>query len=41
MEVTRYIASVERMRQILQIEPMLDPLGNLSELGPVSTVEVG
>jgi UDP-glucose 4-epimerase len=32
MEVTRFIASVERMRQILTVEPMLDPLGNLSEL---------
>jgi hypothetical protein len=32
MEVTRYIANVERMRQILLIEPLLDPLGNLAEL---------
>jgi UDP-glucose 4-epimerase len=32
MEVTRFIASVERMRQILMLEPMLDPLGNLADL---------
>jgi UDP-glucose 4-epimerase len=32
MEVTRFIANVERMRQILLIEPPLDPLGNLAEL---------
>jgi UDP-glucose 4-epimerase len=32
MEVTRYIANVERMRRILCMEPLLDPLGNLPEL---------
>jgi UDP-glucose 4-epimerase len=32
MEVTRFIASVERMRQILMLEPLLDPLGNLSDM---------
>jgi len=32
MEVTRYIASVERMQQILRLEPLLDPLGKLTEL---------
>jgi UDP-glucose 4-epimerase len=32
MEVTRFIASVERMRQILRLEPGLDPLDNLAEL---------
>lgn len=31
-QVTRYIANVDRMRQILLIEPLLDPLGNLAEL---------
>jgi nucleoside-diphosphate-sugar epimerase len=38
MEVTRFIASVERMRQILTLEPLLDPLGNLSDvvMRPVS-----
>ncbi len=40
MEVTRFIASVERMRQILMLEPLLDPLGNLSEMitSPVAAV---
>jgi UDP-glucose 4-epimerase len=39
MEVTRFIASVERMRQILMLEPLLDPLGNLAEMvaSPVAT----
>jgi UDP-glucose 4-epimerase len=32
IDVTRFIANVERMRQILMIEPPLDPLGNLAEL---------
>jgi UDP-glucose 4-epimerase len=32
MEVTRYIAKVERMQQLLHIEPPLDPLGQLSTL---------
>jgi nucleoside-diphosphate-sugar epimerase len=32
MEVTRYIANVERMRRILLLEPLLDPLGNLADL---------
>ncbi len=32
MEVTRFIGSIERMRQILKIEPPLDPLGNLERL---------
>jgi nucleoside-diphosphate-sugar epimerase len=32
MDVTRFIANVERMRQILKIEPPLDPLANLAEL---------
>jgi UDP-glucose 4-epimerase len=41
MEVTRYIASVERMREIMHIEPMLDPLGKLPELVPELGVEVG
>jgi nucleoside-diphosphate-sugar epimerase len=34
MEVTRFIASVERMRQILGIEPPLDPLANLATMVP-------
>jgi hypothetical protein len=34
MEVTRLIANVERMRQILLIDPPLDPLANLTELLP-------
>jgi len=32
MDITRFIANVERMRQILKLEPSLDPLGNLGEL---------
>jgi UDP-glucose 4-epimerase len=32
MEVTRFIANVDRMRRILRLEPLLDPLGNLAEL---------
>jgi UDP-glucose 4-epimerase len=32
MEVTRFIANVDRMRQILGIEPPLDPLANLSRM---------
>lgn len=32
MEVNRFIAKVDRMRQILLIEPLLDPLANLAEL---------
>jgi UDP-glucose 4-epimerase len=32
MEVTRFIASVERMRLILMLEPLLDPLGNLADM---------
>jgi len=35
MEVTRLVAHVERMRQILSIEPPLDPLAHLAELVPV------
>jgi UDP-glucose 4-epimerase len=34
MEVTRMIANVERMREILLIDPPLDPLANLTELLP-------
>ena len=32
MEVTRFIANVERMRQILSVEPLLDPLAKLNDL---------
>lgn len=32
MDVTRFIANVDRMRQILMVEPPLDPLGNLVDL---------
>jgi UDP-glucose 4-epimerase len=34
MEVTRLIANVDRMRELLSIEPPLDPLANLTELVP-------
>jgi nucleoside-diphosphate-sugar epimerase len=32
VEVTRFVANVERMRQILKLEPPLDPLAHLVEL---------
>jgi nucleoside-diphosphate-sugar epimerase len=32
MEVTRFIASVERMQQILRLDPLLDPLGHLVDM---------
>jgi UDP-glucose 4-epimerase len=32
VEVTRFIADVDRMRQILRIDPPLDPLANLASL---------
>jgi hypothetical protein len=32
MEVTRFIAKVERMQQLLKIEPPLDPLVQLPTL---------
>jgi hypothetical protein len=32
MEVTRFIANIERMRQVLCVEPPLDPLSNLTNL---------
>ena len=32
MEVTRFVASVERMRQCLLLEPLLDPLAKLSDM---------
>jgi UDP-glucose 4-epimerase len=35
VEVTRFVASVERMRTVLKIEPPLDPLAHLSKLVPV------
>lgn len=40
MEVTRFIANVERMRRILLLEPLLDPLGNLADLVAVPAVPV-
>jgi UDP-glucose 4-epimerase len=41
MEVTRLIANVERMRQILMVEPPLDPLSNLAELLPAPVGALG
>jgi UDP-glucose 4-epimerase len=32
VEVTRFVANVERMRQILKLEPPLDPLAHLVDL---------
>ncbi len=37
-EVTRFIANVDRMRNILGIEPPLDPLANLARLLPAAAV---
>jgi UDP-glucose 4-epimerase len=34
VEVVQYVARVDRMRQLLQIEPTSDPLANLPELVP-------
>ena len=34
----QYVARVERMRQVLRIEPAVDPLGNLTELIPSQLV---
>jgi hypothetical protein len=36
--VTRYIAKIERMRELLQLEPAMDPLGHLSALLPPARV---
>jgi nucleoside-diphosphate-sugar epimerase len=41
MDVTRFVADVERMQRILLIEPPLDPLGNLSELVPAQAAALG
>jgi UDP-glucose 4-epimerase len=32
IDVTRFVASVDRMRQILSVEPPLDPLGDLASM---------
>jgi hypothetical protein len=32
MDVTRFVANVDRMRQLLDLDPPLDPLANLSDL---------
>jgi UDP-glucose 4-epimerase len=37
-DVTRYIAKIERMRELLQLEPAMDPLGHLSALLPPARV---
>jgi nucleoside-diphosphate-sugar epimerase len=36
-EVTRFIAKIERMRDLLQLEPSLDPLAHLAALLPLGT----
>ena len=41
MEVTRFVANVDRMRQLLGIEPPLDPLMHLSRLVPVPVSRLG
>jgi nucleoside-diphosphate-sugar epimerase len=32
LEVTRFVANVDRMRQILKVEPPLDPLAHLPRI---------
>jgi UDP-glucose 4-epimerase len=32
MDVTRFVANVDRMRQLLDLDPPLDPLANLSDM---------
>lgn len=39
VEVTRYVAHVGRMRQMLGIEPSDDPIGHLEQLVPVGAAE--
>jgi UDP-glucose 4-epimerase len=41
VEVTRFIANVDRMRELLKIEPPLDPLANLPSLLPATAVAAG
>jgi UDP-glucose 4-epimerase len=38
VEVTRYVAKIDRMRELLELEPSLDPLGHLAALLPPSLV---
>jgi UDP-glucose 4-epimerase len=38
VEVVQYVARVDRMRQLLRLEPTPDPLANLPELVPLPTV---
>jgi len=37
VEVVRFVANVERMRQLLELEPSLDPLSELQSLVPLRT----
>jgi UDP-glucose 4-epimerase len=37
VEVVRFVANVERMRQLLELEPSLDPLSELQSLAPLRT----
>jgi len=41
MEVTRFVANIERMRQVLNIEPPLDPLMYLTRLMPSAVGPTG
>jgi hypothetical protein len=38
IEITRFIGSVERMREVLKLEPPLDPLAQLATLLPTPAV---
>jgi hypothetical protein len=41
MEVTRFVANIDRMRQMLDIEPPLDPLNYLPALMPATVGTTG
>jgi hypothetical protein len=38
VEVVQYVARIDRMRQLLRLEPTSDPLANLPELVPAPLV---
>ena len=38
VEVVQYVARIDRMRQLLRLEPPSDPLANLPELVPTPVI---